>query len=105
MDDEFRELYGALGGLFRALVGILIAFFAVILFAYLLPGMLKAARGPEFESFSESMSEFAKFRLCHGRSAMGNRWVNSRNIRNLSLRHIPSRGPQGQALEVHQDWR
>jgi putative membrane protein len=59
-DEEFRGVYGALGGLFKALIGILIAFFAVFLFAYLLPIVLGVVGAPEFRPLSESLTGFAR---------------------------------------------
>jgi succinate dehydrogenase hydrophobic anchor subunit len=49
-----------LGSLLKALVGILIAFFAVFTFVYMVPLILRAMRTPGFETLSESIRESAR---------------------------------------------
>ncbi|MCX6658979.1 MAG: hypothetical protein NTX81_01170 [Candidatus Bathyarchaeota archaeon] len=60
MGTEAHEFYEVLGSLLKALVGILIAFFAVFTFAYMFPLILRAMRTPGFETLSEAIRESAR---------------------------------------------
>ena len=60
MGTEAHEFYEVLGSLLKALVGILIAFFAVFTFAYMFPLILRAMRTPGFETLAETIRESAR---------------------------------------------
>jgi uncharacterized membrane protein len=60
MDDEGREFYTVVGGLLKALAGLIVAFFVIALFVYTLPVILRSAGEPEIRSWAESIREFAR---------------------------------------------
>jgi len=60
MDDEGREFYTVVGGLLKALAGLIVAFFVIALFVYTLPVILRSAGEPEIRVWAESIREFAR---------------------------------------------
>jgi len=60
MDDEGRGFYTVVGGLLKALAGLIVAFFVIALFVYTLPVILRSAGEPEIRVWAESIREFAR---------------------------------------------
>ena len=60
MNQNGLEFNDKLLGLLKALVGIIVAFFIVFLFAYLLPVLLRIIDEPEIQSLGESFIEVAE---------------------------------------------
>lgn len=60
MNQNGQEFNDKLLGLLKALVGIIVAFFIVFLFAYLLPVLLRIIDEPEIQSLGESFIEVAE---------------------------------------------
>ena len=60
VDEDAREFFGAVIPIFKALTGILIAFFIVFLLVSLLPLMLRAAGSPAYASLPEVLKEFTR---------------------------------------------
>ncbi len=57
MNKNGLEINDKLLGLLKALVGIIVAFFIIFLFAYLLPVILRIIAEPEIKSLGESFIE------------------------------------------------
>lgn len=60
MNQNTSEFNDKLLGLLKALIGIIVAFFIIFLFAYLLPIILKIMYDPEIKSLGESFLEVAE---------------------------------------------
>ncbi|MEE9459506.1 MAG: hypothetical protein V3V84_07085 [Candidatus Bathyarchaeia archaeon] len=60
MNQNGQEINDKLLGLLKALVGIIVAFFIIFLFAYLLPVILRIIDEPEIKSLEESFVEVAE---------------------------------------------
>ena len=60
MNQNGQEFNDKLLGLLKALVGIIVAFFIIFLFAYLLPVILRIVDEPEIKSLGESFVEVAE---------------------------------------------
>lgn len=60
MNQNGLEFNDKLLGLLKALVGIVVAFFIVFLFAYLLPVLLRIINEPEIQSLGESFIKVAE---------------------------------------------
>ena len=60
MDDEGREFYTVVGGLLKALAGLIAVFFVIALFVYTLPVILRSAGEPEIRVWAESIREYAR---------------------------------------------
>jgi len=60
LNQNGLEFNDKLLGLLKALVGIIVAFFIVFLFAYLLPILLRIIDEPEIQSLGESFIEVAE---------------------------------------------
>ncbi len=60
MNQHGLEFNDKLLGLLKALVGIIVAFFIIFLFAYLLPVILRIIDEPEIKSLEESFVEVAE---------------------------------------------
>ena len=58
MSDEMRGFYSAMGGLLRSLAGIIMALFAILVFALILPAALRVLREPD--SLGESVRQAAQ---------------------------------------------
>ncbi len=60
LNQNGQEINDKLLGLLKALVGIIVAFFIIFLFAYLLPVILRIIDEPEIKSLEESFVEVAE---------------------------------------------
>jgi putative membrane protein len=60
LNQNGLEFNDKLLGLLKALVGIIVAFFIIFLFAYLLPVLLRIIDEPEIQSLGESFIEVAE---------------------------------------------
>jgi putative membrane protein len=60
LNQNTSEFNDKLLGLLKALIGIIVAFFIIFLFAYLLPVILKIMHEPEIKSLGESFLEVAE---------------------------------------------
>ncbi|WP_455369748.1 SHOCT domain-containing protein [[Eubacterium] cellulosolvens] len=60
MNQNSQEFNDKLLGFLKALIGIMVAFFIIFLFAYLLPVILRIMNEPEIKSLGESFLELAE---------------------------------------------